>query len=249
MPFGFTRSRIEPNHALITPESHVPSTLPGWTDTDGFVLISPQMGARFTQFLAQMSAGASAAKPLPQVERFFYVQMGRVALEIDNKRHELLPGGYAFVPANAEHQLSAVEASTLVLFERRHLPLDGAYPTTPVIGREQDVPGEPFLGDEDALLQTLLPLDPSFDMAVNLFSFQPGAALPLVEVHLMEHGLIFLDGGGIYRLGDAWYPVQQGDVIWMASYCPQWFGCVGKTPARYLYYKDMHRDALAEHGA
>ena len=32
--------------------------------------------------------------------------------------------------------------------------------------------------------------------------------------------------------------------IWMASYCPQWFGALGKTPARYLYYKDIHRDAL-----
>ena len=46
----------------------------------------------------------------------------------------------------------------------------------------------------------------------------------------------------MYRLSDAWYPVQQGDVIWMAPYCPQWFVAMGKGPARYLYYKDVNRD-------
>ena len=57
----------------------------------------------------------------------------------------------------------------------------------------------------------------------------------------MEHGLLMLEGGGIYRLGDDWYPVQAGDVIWMAPYCPQWFGALGKPPAKYLIYKDWNR--------
>ena len=38
--------------------------------------------------------------------------------------------------------------------------------------------------------------------------------------------------------------VAAGDVIWMAPYCPQWFVAMGKTPARYLYYKDVNRPAL-----
>ena len=69
------------------------------------------------------------------------------------------------------------------------------------------------MGDEDALLQVLLPDTAGFDLAVNRFRFQPGAALPLVEIHVMEHGLIMLEGQGVYRLGDAWYPVRAGDVI------------------------------------
>jgi (S)-ureidoglycine aminohydrolase len=93
-------------------------------------------------------------------------------------------------------------------------------------------------------LKTFLPQEPAFDLAVNLFNFRPGAALPLVEVHVMEHGLLMLDGQGVYRLADSWYPVQQGDVIWMAPYCPQWFVAMGKGPARYLYYKDVNRDPL-----
>jgi (S)-ureidoglycine aminohydrolase len=58
----------------------------------------------------------------------------------------------------------------------------------------------------------------------------------------MEHGLLFLNGGGIYRLGASWYPVEQGDVIWMGPFEPQWFGAIGKTNARYLIYKNWNRD-------
>ncbi len=82
-------------------------------------------------------------------------------------------------------------------------------------------------------------------MAGNSFSYQSIVALPFVETHVMEHGLLMLDGDGIYRLEDAWYPVTAGDVIWMAPYCPQWFVAMGDTPASYLYYKDVNRPLLA----
>jgi (S)-ureidoglycine aminohydrolase len=61
----------------------------------------------------------------------------------------------------------------------------------------------------------------------------------------MEHGCLMLEGGGIYRLSDHWYPTTAGDFIWMAPFCPQWFGCIGTRPAKYLIYKDFNRHALA----
>lgn len=102
----------------------------------------------------------------------------------------------------------------------------------------------PFLSDPGARLRVLLPEEPAFDLAVNVFAFEPGATLPMVEVHVMEHGLLMLQGQGIYHLADSWYPVREGDAIWMAPYCPQWFVAMGKGPARYLYYKDINRDPL-----
>ncbi len=60
----------------------------------------------------------------------------------------------------------------------------------------------------------------------------------------MEHGLLMLEGQGIYRLGDRWYPVAAGDFIWMAPYCLQWFGALGKVPAKYLIYKPWNRHPL-----
>ena len=117
-------------------------------------------------------------------------------------------------------------------------------PPRAIVSSEDAIPSHP-LGDDPSLqVRCLLPDTTSFDFAVNTMVYQPGAALSMVEMHMMEHGLIMLEGGGIYRLGDAWYPVKQGDVIWMASYCPQWFVAMGKTPARYLYYKDVNRDPL-----
>jgi len=112
------------------------------------------------------------------------------------------------------------------------------------VGNESEIEGVPFLGDEAALLKTLLPDIPAFDMAVNIFTFAPGATLPMVETHIMEHGMLMIQGQGIYRLGDDWHPIQAGDAVWMGSYCPQWFVATGKTPARYIYYKDVNRDPL-----
>ncbi len=94
-------------------------------------------------------------------------------------------------------------------------------------------------------MRSLMPDGPAYDFAVNTMTYDPGAALSMVEVHVMEHGLLMLEGGGIYQLSDSWYPVEAGDFIWMAPYCPQWFGALGKRPAKYLIYKDWCRHPLA----
>lgn len=41
------------------------------------------------------------------------------------------------------------------------------------------------------------------------------------EIHYNQHGLLLLEGKGIYRLGDAWYPVQAGDAIYMGPFVIQ----------------------------
>jgi (S)-ureidoglycine aminohydrolase len=110
--------------------------------------------------------------------------------------------------------------------------------------REQDVESHPLGGDPALEVRTLLPAGTEYDFAVNTMTYQPGASLSMVEIHVMEHGLLMLDGEGIYRLGDSWYPVTAGDFIWMAPYCPQWFGALGKKPSRYLIYKDWNRHPL-----
>jgi (S)-ureidoglycine aminohydrolase len=110
-----------------------------------------------------------------------------------------------------------------------------------LLGDESSVASKPLMDDPDLQVRALIPDDPAFDFAVNTMAFQPGAALGMVEAHVMEHGLLMLEGGGIYRLGDCWYPVTAGDFIYMAPYCPQWFGAIGKVPAKYLIYKDWNR--------
>jgi (S)-ureidoglycine aminohydrolase len=124
------------------------------------------------------------------------------------------------------------------------LPGDSNEATEILVGNEAAVPPVPLMGDESLRVRSLMPDGPAYDFAVNTMTYDPGAALSIVEIHVMEHGLLMLEGGGIYRLGDAWYPVEAGDFIWMAPYCPQWFGALGKRPAKYLIYKDWRRHPL-----
>lgn len=240
-----SRTHVARDHALITPESHVPASMPGWVGAKAITLIAPVMGAGFVQCLVTMQPDSRSALPLPGVERFVFVLEGELSLRVGGKDHTLGIESYAFLPAGEEHALVSAKGGRFFLLEKRYVPLPGHHARV-IVAREADVPSVDFLGDPSARLRTLLPDEPGFDLAMNTFVFDPGATLPMVESHVMEHGLIFLEGGGVYRLGDAWYPVTAGDSIWMAPYLPQWFGALGKTPSRYLYYKDVNRDPLHE---
>ena len=244
-PFGTTRASLQRNHALITPDTHVVAPLTGWVNTSAIVHISPAMGARFTQYTALLESGAISGLPPSGVERFFYVLDGSVNLETQDSADVALQiGGYCCVPSDTPHRIGSHTTARLVVLEREYRALSAAGAPKMVTGREEDIQDTPFLGDPHARLKTLLPDEPAFDMAVNIFAYQPGATLPQVEMHVMEHGLLMLSGAGVYRLGERWYPVRTGDVIWMAPYCPQWFVAMGTEPARYIYYKDIHRDPL-----
>jgi (S)-ureidoglycine aminohydrolase len=58
----------------------------------------------------------------------------------------------------------------------------------------------------------------------------------------MEHGLYFLQGKGLYFLGDEWMEVEVGDFIWMGPFVPQSFYATGPAAAKYIYYKNVNRD-------
>jgi (S)-ureidoglycine aminohydrolase len=243
--FGHTRSRVCPRHALITPDNHVASAVPGVSGATAAVLINPTMGARFAQVQLTFQPGGTAGGGGDGLQTFGYVMSGGATLVVGGRKERCGPGGYFFAPAGQAWSLAAPKAGTQVtLFQKRYVPLADVPVPRPLIGDASRVKGQPFLGDPAANLQVLLPDEPAFDFAVNVFAYRPGGHLPFVEVHVMEHGLVMLDGEGVYRLEDSWYPVRAGDAIWMASYCPQWFVAMGKKPARYLYYKDVNRGAL-----
>lgn len=243
--FGHSRAHVGTRHALITPGNHVNSFLPGITGATAVVLVSPAMGAKVAQTLLTFQSGGSARIPACETQTFGYVMEGGANVAVGTKKRRLKAGGFFFCPAGSDWSLTVPKKGTQVtLFQKRYVPLAGVRPPKAILGDQSRVKGTPFLGDPAANLQVLLPDEPAFDMAVNLFAYQPGGHLPFVEVHIMEHGLVMLSGAGVYRLEDSWYPVKAGDAIWMAPYCAQWFVAMGKVPARYLYYKDVNRSAL-----
>ncbi len=244
-PFGTTRTAIRSRHALLAPDGIVASVLPGWTGAACYVTISPALGSRFSQLRVELSNGGTGRGATGPRQMFFYVLGGTVEVTTGGQplADRLEPGGYLYLPPETAYHVSATGAggANLLIFDKLYLPLAGVEPPGIVAGREQGIDGIPFLGDTAAMLQVLLPDVPAFDLAVNVFKYAPGATLPFVETHIMEHGLLMLAGEGIYRLEDYWYPVRAGDAIWMAPYCPQWFVATGKAPASYIYYKDVNR--------
>ncbi len=239
---GQTRSTRQRDHLLHTPDTFVRTPLPGMQGGVAIVHISPALGAGFTQYTAELEPEGTLGSTAAQ--RFVYVLEGSIDLATGSSFRTLNAGGYAYLPATTEHTFTATKKTRLAVIEKIYQPLAGADAASVVVGQESSVAAVPLMGDPDLEVRSLLLDSPGYDFAVNTMTYQPGAGLSMVEVHVMEHGLLMLEGGGIYRLGDAWYPVKAGDFIWMGAFCPQWFGAIGKQPAKYLIYKDWNRHPL-----
>jgi (S)-ureidoglycine aminohydrolase len=241
---GHTRSSQQHNHLLLTADTFVRTTLPGMTGCAAIVHAGPAIGAKFAQYTAEFEAGGELGDAPAQ--RFIFVLEGQLKLQI-NARESLLPtSGFAYLPQGAAHRVTAMQASRAAVIEKLYQPIAGVALPSVIVAAEDAILSHPLNDDPDLQVKCLLPDTASFDFAVNTMMYQPGAALSMVEMHVMEHGLLMLEGGGIYRLSDSWYPVTAGDFIWMGPWCPQWFAAVGKVPAKYLIYKDWNRHPLAE---
>jgi len=240
---GLVTSRVvvERNYAILPPEGIPASALPEWSLSEVRILAAPAMGSRFAQYLIDIEAGGGSEQTLAEgIEAFFYVIDGAVNISADGMSHALKAGGFVYLKPGSKFALTSKGAKLLWL-KKRYQPFGKERPDD-VAGNESAVKGEPFMGVEELLLKTLLPIHPRFDMAMNIFTFPPGFSLPVTETHVMEHGLYMLEGQGIYYLGDRWYEVRAGDFIWMGPFCPQSFYATSSSPARYIYYKDVHRD-------
>ena len=241
---GATRSSLKADHLLQTPDTFIRTPLPGAQNVDFIVHVAPRLGAHFTQMTAEFAAGASLGPTSAQ--RFVYVLDGELEVSVAGKAQTLGAGGFAYLPEGSAHQIRAAEVARAAIIEKPYQPqTDSAAPQI-LIGNESSVAPVALMGDESLRVRSLMPDGDAYDFAVNTMTYDPGAALSMVEIHVMEHGLLMLEGGGIYKLGDSWYPVEAGDFIWMAPYCPQWFGALGKKPAKYLIYKDWRRHPLGE---
>ena len=239
---GQTRGSQQHNHLLLTADTFVRTALPGMKGCAAIVHAGPAMGAKFTQYTAEFEANGELGDTPAQ--RFVYVLEGHLKIEVDGRQGELKNRGYAYLPEGLPHRVVATSVSRAAVIERRYEPLASVERPGAIISSEDAISSHALGDDPDLQVKCLLPDTMQFDFAVNSMVYQPGASLSMVEMHVMEHGLLMLEGGGIYRLGDSWYPVTAGDFIWMAPWCPQWFGAIGKVPAKYLIYKNWNRHPL-----
>jgi (S)-ureidoglycine aminohydrolase len=239
---GHTRSSQQRDHMLLTPDTFVRIVLPGMKNAEAVVHVAPALGARFAEYTVEFAAGGELGGTTAQ--RFLYVVEGGVTLEAGGGKSDLGARAFAYVPQGMAHRVCGAQNSRVIVIEKPYAGTPGAAAPTLLVSSEDAVTSEALDGDSALQVKHLLPDEFAFDFAVNSMVYQPGASLSMVEMHVMEHGLMMLEGGGIYRLGDSWYPVTAGDFVWMGPWCAQWFGAIGKVPAKYLIYKDWNRHPL-----
>ena len=236
---GHTRSSHQRDHLLQTPDTFVRAPLPGMTFANAIIHAAPAIGAKFAQYTVELEPGGSFETTPSQT--FLYVLAGDIIIDPNQERLETAQ--YLYLPPGHVSRVTANGAARVAVIEKPFSALDSREPQR-FIGSERDAVAAPMLDDDTIEVRKLVPDSYVFDFAVNTMTFAPGAQLPMVEIHVMEHGLLMLEGEGVYRLGEYWYNVMAGDFIWMAPYCPQWFGALGRKPSKYLIYKDWNRHPM-----
>ncbi len=219
------------------------SRLPEWPGAQVRVLAGPALGAGFAEYMIDLQPGQAGAHEADnRIEFFFYVLRGALTLLVDGREHRLAPGGFALVPPQSGFRAAAAAPTSLLLLRKRREEAAGVPAFTTLVGREADVPGEVYCGDPGARLQVLIPDELAYDLAMNIFTFETGHSLPVTETHVMEHGLYFLQGKGVYYLDDSWMEVEATDFIWMGPFCPQSYYAAGPVASKYIYYKNVNRE-------
>ncbi|GAA3936342.1 (S)-ureidoglycine aminohydrolase [Hymenobacter algoricola] len=239
---ALTRSVVKRNHAIIAPDGYINSNVPGWLNCTVNVIINEQMGARLAQTLVTLRAGGQLTGQTQASQIFFFVVEGQCEASVGSQDRTLTAGQYVYVPVGQQYLFqNPTEGTQILTFHKVYEPLAGQA-TPAVLFGERDLAKAPvYMNDEALRIQELLPNELGFDMAVNIFTYSTGGHLPMVETHIMEHGLMYLQGQAIYMLDNEWYPVKKGDSIWMAPYCQQWATAMGQEDSVYIYYKNVNR--------
>lgn len=226
----------------------VTSNLPGWNGTRAWILAKPIQGfsTTFAQYVVEVSPGGGSTRPEPEggVESVVFVLSGNLRLTIDGARHDLAPGGYAYLPAGSDWSTAndTDELASFVWVRKAYEALEGRTPAAFAV-QEQDIAPTPMPDTRGAWATTRFvdPDDLTHDMHVNIVTFEPGAVIPFAETHVMEHGIYVLEGKAVYRLNGDWVEVQAGDFMWLRPFCPQACYAGGPGKFRYLLYKDVNR--------
>lgn len=227
----------------------VASFLPFWDKTRAWIIARPLSGfaETFSQYIMEVSPGGGSTRPETDstAQAGLFVVEGSLALTLEGKRHELVPGSFAYIPPGAAWSIRN-DSAALAKFHwvrKSYEAVQGLDRPDAVIVNERDVTPIAMPGTEGRWATTRFvdPADLRHDMHVTIVTLQPGAVIPFAETHVMEHGLYVLEGKAVYRLNSDWVEVEAGDFMWLRAFCPQACYAGGPGSFRYLLYKDVNR--------
>ncbi|MCB1353489.1 MAG: (S)-ureidoglycine aminohydrolase [Rhodobacteraceae bacterium] len=248
------RAVFTETHAVIPKgvlSSITASRLPHWENTLAWVLARPMSGfaETFAQYLMEVSPGGGSDQPEPDpgAEAVLFLMEGELDLTIRGEKHHIVPGGYVFLPPGCPWSLRVAGQGTARFhwIRKRYEAAEGIDLPDVILANDNDIAPEVMPDTEGRWSTTRFVhwSDMRHDMHVTIVNMEPGAVIPFLETHVMEHGLYVLQGRGVYRLNDEWVEVEAGDFMWLRAFCPQACYAGGPSTFRYLLYKDMNRHA------
>ncbi len=227
----------------------VTSFLPFWEGMRMWVIARPLSGfaETFSQYIVEVSPGGGSDKPEtdPAAEGVLFVVEGSMDLTLNGETHDLGEGGYAFLAPGADWTLKN-NGDGVVRFHwirKNYQHLDGVEVPESFVTSDVDVEPSTMVDTQGAWGTTrFVEMDDlRHDMHVTIVTLKPGAVIPFLETHVMEHGLYVLQGKAVYALNDQWVEVEAGDFMWLRAFCPQACYAGGPEDFRYLLYKDVNR--------
>jgi (S)-ureidoglycine aminohydrolase len=227
----------------------VTSVLPFWEGTRAWILARPMTGfsETFSQYIVEIESGGGSDRPETDgtAETAFFVVDGELSLETSGKKEQLRIGGFAFIPAGQAYKVrnKGKRPAKFHWIRKAFESLEGLDAPELIITNDKDVAPTPMPGTEGKWVTTRFfdPDDMRYDMHVTIVTLEPGAVIPFLETHVMEHGLYVLEGKAVYRLNQDWVEVEAGDFMWLRAFCPQACYAGGPGKFRYLLYKDVNR--------
>ncbi|MCY3879247.1 MAG: bifunctional allantoicase/(S)-ureidoglycine aminohydrolase [Rhodobacteraceae bacterium] len=225
--------------------------LPHWEKSRHWTLARPMSGffETFSHYVVETGPGGGSdnPEPDPEVESVLFLTHGKCVVELDGRPAKLTPGGYVYIAAGCRWTLRAFGQETSVFhwIRKRYEAVAGLAKPESFVSSEDEAKPE-AMPDSDERWSTVRFVDPEdlrHDMHVNLVEFEPGAKIPFLETHVMEHGIYILQGRAAYRLNQDWVEVEAGDFIGLRAFCPQACCAAGPGKFRYLLYKDVNRHA------
>ena len=217
----------------------VTSPLPNWERTRSWILARPLSGfaETFSQYVVEVAPGGGSDAPEPNdaAEGVLFVLRGSLALTHGGETHAMEAGGFAFVPPGARWALKNAgdDDAAFVWVRKRYEPApsapapeffvtsdaatprtpmpdtNGAWATTRFVRRAASLASS-LRGGRRRLFPQVASDDLRHDMHCNIVTFQPGAVIPFLETHVMEHGLYVLEGKAVYNVNGDWIEVEAG---------------------------------------
>lgn len=227
----------------------VTSKLPFWNDARAWILARPMTGfaETFSQYIMEVLPGGGSNTPDtdPSAQSGLFAVEGQITIRTGGENHTLGPGSFAYIPPRCDWTIcnETNAPATFHWIRKAYEAVEGMDAPDFYVVNERDVAPAPMPGTDGRWTTTRLvdPDDMRHDMHVNIVTFEPGATIPFMETHVMEHGLYVLEGKGVYRLNQDWVEVEAGDFMWLRAFCPQACYAGGPGRFRYLLYKDVNR--------